>query len=507
MSDRVELPLTCSNLLQVERCVQDAVRIPQRLGARHVVAGRVYHAAAAAVDHLGQARDLGGCAKVCRVVVAHDVRCAVYHVAAALDCDVLHRGLPLRVAVGVGREVDADALLVQCRACERHEVLPADERAHGTPRRLAHGEVVVLRVAPYQALGTGWLELAVPCVKVTVWRKYQVGVVERARGGVALGDADAHPRPRALGSVRDGLALRAADDHGAVVVALPELAAAGLARTDDEAEREAVRVAGNEQFGQDDEVAWVLLGDALDGVDCAGEAGVAVERLRARLDDGDLAGVLQVFHAGLLCRWWVASVRGVPVALDEREKHVRRDAGDAAPQHGARAPRHEHDDAGGDYGHEAVPDACIEHGGGEQVVCDERGECRRRDVAEGLRHARRERASAERERRQHAARQDERERGQPQDQELGLGHRGPSFSPVGAFAAAAGRSWLRSWRLWRPRRAWGSAPAARPAATPTSAATGTATPAAPAHLHAATVSAAAAAAAAVGRVCGCAHSR
>ena len=186
VADGVELPLACGRQLHVECGVQDAVAVPQRLGARHVVAGRVHHAAAAAVDHLWQSADFVRGAQVRRVVVAHDVRGTVHHVAAALDCDVLHRGLPLRVAVGVGREVDADALLVQRRACERHEVLPADERAHGTPRRLAHGEEVVLRIAPHQVLRPGGLELAVQRVEAPLGREDHVAVIEGAGRGIAL---------------------------------------------------------------------------------------------------------------------------------------------------------------------------------------------------------------------------------------------------------------------------------------------------------------------------------
>lgn len=155
---------------------------------------------------------------------------------------------------------------------------------------------MVLRVSPHQALGAGGLELAVPGVKVAVGRKDQVGVVERARGGVALGNAHAHPGTRFSRRGCYGLGLRAAYHNRTVVVALPQLLAAAFAGAYHKAKGQTVRVAGNEELRQHNEVAWALLRHAVDGAKCPGQAGIAVERLRPRLCHGNLARALDVSH-------------------------------------------------------------------------------------------------------------------------------------------------------------------------------------------------------------------
>ena len=134
MPHGVELPLRRRYLLHVERGVENAVGVPERLPSRYGVAKRVDYARASAIHHLGQERHFGRGEKICRIIVAQQVGGAVHHKAATLNGDVLDRCLPFGVAVGVGGKVDGHTLLVERRTRQRHVVLPADEGAQG-----AHG--------------------------------------------------------------------------------------------------------------------------------------------------------------------------------------------------------------------------------------------------------------------------------------------------------------------------------------------------------------------------------
>ena len=174
-----------------------------------------------------------------------------------LDGDVADGVLPLRIVVGVGGDVQGDALLIQRHPRQRHIALPADQVPHGTPGRVHHREVVPLRVAPYHPLAAGGLQLPVVHGRA-VRRDHHVGVVQRAGDGVPLGVAHAEVHAPLLRPADEPAHLRAVGQQGVVVVHLPVLAAGGLAAAHGEAEGHAEGIAGDEQLGKDDQLRAVV---------------------------------------------------------------------------------------------------------------------------------------------------------------------------------------------------------------------------------------------------------
>ena len=252
-------------------------------------------AAAAAAGDVVQVRDLVRAVQPGGVVRAVKDHVAVDEVAPALERDVLHGGLPLGVVVRVRRDVERHALFIQRRARQRHIALPADEAAHRAPRRVHDREIPAVGVAPDHALGPGGLELAVHGGERAVRAEDEVGVVERARYAVALRHADAHIRACGLCRRGEALRLRPGHDDGVVAIQLPVLAAVLVACADREAERHAVRVAGDEQLREHDELRAVVraLRDQTHGFV---RARGLIKQHRRRLHHGDAARRFEIFH-------------------------------------------------------------------------------------------------------------------------------------------------------------------------------------------------------------------
>ena len=220
---------------------------------------------------------------------------AIDEIAPTLERDVLHGGLPFGVVVRVRRDVERHALFVQCRACQRHIALPADEAAHRPPRRVHDREIPAVGVAPDHALRACGLELAVHGRERAVRAEDDVGIVERAGHTVALRYTDAHVCARGLCRCGEALRLRPGHDDGVVAVKLPVLSAIFIARADREAERHAVRVAGDEQFRKHDQLR-AAAGAFRDQVHGLVRARGLVKQHRRRLYDGDAARRFEILH-------------------------------------------------------------------------------------------------------------------------------------------------------------------------------------------------------------------
>ena len=98
---------------------------------------------------------------------------------------MLYRSLPLGVVVRIRGNIYRYALLIQCNARKRHVAFPADEAADRAPRRFRHGEIVLIRVTPNDALGSCGLELSVDLIRA-VGLEDDVAVIKRSDNGVAL---------------------------------------------------------------------------------------------------------------------------------------------------------------------------------------------------------------------------------------------------------------------------------------------------------------------------------
>lgn len=115
--------------------------------------------------------------------------------------------------------------------------------------------------------------------------------------------------------------------------------------------------------------------------------------------------------------------------LHETQGDIEHDARNAAPQHRLCLDCHHHDAGSRDPGNQALPQAGVESAGAYQVVGDQRRKGGRRNLAQGLGNAGRQRSSTQGKRRGDAEERDGRPRRQPQDQKLINGHRGHPFHP------------------------------------------------------------------------------
>ena len=284
------------HLLHIQLGVEDAFLIPECL--RHGVARGIDDRAAPAADHVGQAGHLRGAAEILRVVLPGEDHVAVHEVAVPLDGDVADGVLPFRIVIRIGGDVDRHALLVERRPGEGHIALPADHASHGAPGRVHHGEEIPIRVAPHHALASRGLQLPVVHHRA-LGRNENVGIVQRGRHGVPLGDAHGEIDAVPLRRLGEGVRFRAGDENGRVVIALPVPAALLGAAPHGEAEGHAVGIARDEKLRKDDELSAVG-GGFVDEAERLGEAGVLVEEHRRSLDDRDAAGGLQCFHDRVL---------------------------------------------------------------------------------------------------------------------------------------------------------------------------------------------------------------
>ena len=135
--------------------------------------------------------------------------------------------------------------------------------------------------------------LNVPQLPVVV--EDEVGIVERAGHTVALRYTDAHVCARGLCRCGEALRLRAGHDDRVVTIELPVLPAIFIARADREAERHAVRVAGDEQLRKHDQLR-TLLRAFRDQAHGLVRARGLVKQHRRRLHDGDAARRFEIFH-------------------------------------------------------------------------------------------------------------------------------------------------------------------------------------------------------------------
>ena len=230
---------------EVEVGVDYALAVPQGLG--ELMAVGVNDAAPAAAHHVRQRCYLRHRALRRGVHLPREVHVAVHKVAVALDGDVAYRVLPLLVVVGVGRDVDGHALLIERDTREGHVALPADETAHRAPGRAQHGEEVAVRVAPDHALAARGLELAV-VERRAVGSNEHVGVIERRRHGIALGVAYAEVYPGLLRRLAQGAHLLPVREDRILVVAQPVAPPRLSAAAHGVAEGHAVWVARDEEL-------------------------------------------------------------------------------------------------------------------------------------------------------------------------------------------------------------------------------------------------------------------
>src|SRR3989475_10811927 len=89
------------------------------------------------------------------------------------------------------RDVDLATLRVQREPHERHVVLPADEAADATHRRVADAEPACVPHPPDPALGGGRYQLAGAVQHRAVRADQDGGVVEGATAGIAVTLANA----------------------------------------------------------------------------------------------------------------------------------------------------------------------------------------------------------------------------------------------------------------------------------------------------------------------------
>ena len=219
------------------------------------------------------------------------------HEALALDGDVLDGVVPLGVIVGVGAQIQADALLIQCHAGQGHIVLPADQRTHGAPGGIHSREVVLIRVAPDDALRAGGLQLPVVAQQLAVGPEDHIGAVQRAVVAAPLRIADGDVGTRLLRRRADAVGVRAGAEDGVVVVDLPVVPAFLGAAAHGKAVGQAVGIAGDQGFGKHDQLRAVFSGLADLGAHLV-DGGVLVEHHRGGLYQRHAQLLLQVFHRG-----------------------------------------------------------------------------------------------------------------------------------------------------------------------------------------------------------------
>ena len=133
MPGHVMLHLAGYGQAHIELRVNDSLFIPDRL--RHIVPARVDNAASAPADIFRKPRRDISLMKIGRVRASPDDHARIDEEAHALYRYVPNGGLLLQVVVGVGRDVDRDALLVQSYASERHVTFPANQAADRPQRR------------------------------------------------------------------------------------------------------------------------------------------------------------------------------------------------------------------------------------------------------------------------------------------------------------------------------------------------------------------------------------
>ncbi len=144
----IEFHVVQDDLVHVQVGVDEGFPVPGGFG--DVMAARVDDAAAAAAGRVVQFGEGSAFDQVGRIHVLSEILVDVEDVAAPFDGDVLDRILPFRVVIGIWCQIEDDAFLVERRLGQRHIIFPTDERAHGTPRRLDHGEIRrrVMRISP-----------------------------------------------------------------------------------------------------------------------------------------------------------------------------------------------------------------------------------------------------------------------------------------------------------------------------------------------------------------------
>ena len=165
---------------------------------------------------------------------------------------MLYGRLPLRVVIGVRRDVYGYALVVQSDSCKRHVALPADEAAHRAPRCLCNWEVVLIRIAPHNALRACRLELAVHLVR-TVRLEDDVAVVKCPEHRIALRESHAYIRFCISGRLNERCELLFACHDGSIIVLHPVLAAGLSPFAHTETKIHPDRISRNEQLRENDQ--------------------------------------------------------------------------------------------------------------------------------------------------------------------------------------------------------------------------------------------------------------
>ena len=216
--------------------------------------------------------------------------------AVALDGNVLDGVLPFGVIVGVGGNVEGNALLVQRHAGKGHITLPADQVAHGAPGRFRNGEVILIGVAVYQTLRAGGLQLAVHVQQLAFGREHDVGVIQRGAVLSPLGHADADIGVDLLRRLSQQLRLRAGDAERVVIVPFPVQTAHLVPAAYGVAEGHAVGIAGDDQLREHDQLRAVFPGFP-DQFHHFFRTGFFVKHHRGALHHSHPAGILQIFHS------------------------------------------------------------------------------------------------------------------------------------------------------------------------------------------------------------------
>ena len=256
----------------------------------------VHHAASAPAGDVAQLFDLLRAVEILGVHLLGEHHVGVDEEAVALDGNVLDGVLPFGVIVGVGGNVEGNALLIQRHAGKGHIALPADQIAHRSPGGIGDGEIVLVGVTVHQTLRSGGLQLPVDVQQLPLRGKYEVGVIQRGAVLSPLGHADADIGVDLLRRLSQQLRLRAGDAERVVIVPFPVQTAHLVPAAYGVAEGHAVGIAGDDQLREHDQLRAVFPGFP-DQFHHFFRTGFFVKHHRGALHHSHPAGILQIFHS------------------------------------------------------------------------------------------------------------------------------------------------------------------------------------------------------------------
>ena len=282
----VEVELGAGDLAQVEIGIHDTLPVHERTG--HQVTEWTVDRGASGAEHIRPILEVREDFEVVGIVTLGDELVAADHEAAALEGDVAQGGLPAVAGVGRRRQINLDALAVHRHAGEGHVVLPADQSAHATERRVDDGQRAPVPLAPDETLGRRRFQLAVRTRQHPLRGEIEQGAEQRAAavGRVPL-DYPHREEDAGIGGRRGhAVRFRPGDGNRGVPVAAERPPARGRAPAHRGAEGESPRVSAHERLGKDDQAGLLARDDLGHGTDVVNGGG-GIEGEAARLHGGD----------------------------------------------------------------------------------------------------------------------------------------------------------------------------------------------------------------------------